>query len=130
MKSLYFTLPLVLLISACDATKALDSAANKMPNTMDSMNTKMDNANKGVDNTNAKMAQLLGLAQEQKLSLALDNMLREENTRDLEPIALGMLSGAEKFGQAVTSEDMIKFVFVLTELTPDPHSRRENFYFV
>jgi hypothetical protein len=106
MKSLISILSLAIVCAACDATRALDSAANKMPNTMTSMNNKMDETNKGIQSTNESVRL-------QKLILAKDDMLKPENTRDLEPVALGMIAGAKKFGEAATTEELIEFTYVL-----------------
>lgn len=106
MKSLVIILASGLILTGCDAIKAMDSAANKMPNTMNSMNSKMDETNKGIQSTNESVRL-------QKLILAKDDMLKEENTRDLEPVALGMIAGAKKFGEAATTEELIEFTYVL-----------------
>ena len=104
MKSLLGLISILFFLTSCDL--------------MD-MPAKMDAANQGVLQTNEKMKELLNLAEEQKLKLSLDDMLTDTNTRDLEPIALGMLGGAEMFGQAVDTDKMIKFVFVLSEQLND-----------
>ena len=106
MKFLTLIIASAFLASGCDAFKALDSAANVMPNTMNSMNSKMDETNKGIQSTNESVRL-------QKLILAKDDMLKPENTRDLEPVALGMIAGAKKFGEAATTEELIEFTYVL-----------------
>ena len=107
MKStILFLIATSLLTTGCNAIKALDSTANTMPNTMSSMNAKMDQTNKGIQSTNESVRL-------QKLILAKDDMLKPENTRDLEPVALGMIAGAKKFGEAATSEELIEFTYVL-----------------
>jgi hypothetical protein len=112
MKSFILILSLGSILVGCDALKALDSAANKMPNTMTSMNNKMDETNKGIQSTNESVRL-------QKLILAKDDMLKEENTRDLEPVALGMIAGAKKFGEAATTEELIEFTYILLKQIRD-----------
>jgi len=70
------------------------------------MNEKMNETNKGIQSTNESVRL-------QKLILAKDDMLKAENTRDLEPVALGMIAGAKKFGEAATTEEIIEFTYVL-----------------
>lgn len=115
MKSLALILSISFLFAGCEVLN---------------MPKKMDAANEGVEKTNSKMQTLLGLAYEQKLAITLEMMLRPENTRDLEPIALGMMGGAEKFAEAATTDDLIKFTYVLLQQIRDerPTTGNEDYY--
>lgn len=98
-------LALTVVLSGCDAIDAM-KATKDMKSATNAMNEKMDATNKGISETNDSVRM-------QKMVLALNDMLDSKNTQDLEPVALGMVAGAEEFGKAATNEQTIKYVYKL-----------------
>lgn len=126
MKSSILLLSVLVFTASCGIGKVMDSA-NSIPPKLDDTNGKMTGMNntmvgmdknmngmnstmgdmkKGIDSTNESVRL-------QKLILAKNDMLDDKNTRDLEPVALGMVAGAKKFGEAATTEELIEYTRVL-----------------
>ncbi len=117
-----FILLASLTLIACKAEKAMDNT-NKMLKTTEAMNSKMEQTNAGIESTNESVRL-------QKLILSKDDMLKDENTRNLEPVALGMIPGAKKFGEAATTTELVEFTYLLlkeiNDQKPDESDRLEN----
>lgn len=93
------------LMSGCKAFKAIDSA-NSIPSKLDQTYSQIERTNQGIEETNESVRL-------QKLILAKNDMIDDKNTQDLEPVALGMIAGAKKFGEAATTEELIEYTRVL-----------------
>lgn len=93
------------LMSGCKALKAID-AANSIPGKLDQTYAQIEKTNSGITETNESVRL-------QKLILAKNDMLDDKNTVDLEPVALGMIAGAKKFGEAATTEELVEYTRVL-----------------
>lgn len=93
------------LLSGCKALKAIDSA-NAIPGKLDQTYAQIERTNTGITETNESVRL-------QKLILAKNDMLDDKNTVDLEPVALGMIAGAKKFGEAATTEELVEYTRVL-----------------
>lgn len=93
------------LLSGCKALKAIDSA-NSIPGKLDQTYAQIEKTNSGITETNESVRL-------QKLILAKNDMLDDKNTEDLEPVALGMIAGAKKFGEAATTEELVEYTRVL-----------------
>lgn len=105
MKSSLIVISLLGLLTGCKALKAIDSA-NSIPTKLDQTYAQIQKTNKGIDETNESVRL-------QKLILSKNDMLDDKNTQDLEPVALGMIAGAKKFGEAATTEELIEYTRVL-----------------
>lgn len=105
MKSALLLSSFLFLLTGCDAIDAM-KATKEMKSATNSMNQKMDKTNKGIEETNESIRL-------QKLILSKNDMLDDKNTADLEPVALGMIAGAKKFGEAATTEELIEYTRVL-----------------
>jgi hypothetical protein len=92
-------------MSGCKALKAMDSA-NAIPSKLDQTYSQIEKTNQGITETNESVRL-------QKLILAKNDMLDDKNTKDLEPVALGMIAGAKKFGEAATTEELVEYTRVL-----------------
>lgn len=122
MKSALILSSLMFLFAGCDAIDAM-KATKDMKSATNSMNEKMDKTNKGIEETNESVRM-------QKLILSKNDMLDDKNTQDLEPVALGMIAGAKKFGEAATTEELIEYTRVLLlkikDQKPDESLKNEN----
>ncbi len=122
MKSTLIILSLIGILTSCKALKAIDSA-NSIPEKLDATYSQIQKTNKGIDETNESVRL-------QKLMLAKNDMLDDKNTKDLEPVAFGMIAGAKKFGEAATTEELIEYTRVLLlqikKQRPDDSLRDEN----
>ncbi|MDD4974353.1 MAG: hypothetical protein PHY93_08365 [Bacteriovorax sp.] len=105
MKTSLILIALLSIVVGCDAIDAM-KATKDMKSATNSMNDKMDKTNLGIQETNDSV-------RKQKLILSINDMLDDKNTQDLEPVALGMIAGAEEFGKSATTEETIKYVFKL-----------------
>jgi hypothetical protein len=105
MKSSLILIALLSVVVGCDAIDAM-KATKDMKSATNSMNEKMDATNIGIQETN-------GSIRKQKMILSINDMLDTKNTQDLEPVALGMIAGAEEFGKAATTEETIKYTYKL-----------------
>ncbi|MBC7713105.1 MAG: hypothetical protein H7177_07185 [Rhizobacter sp.] len=105
MKSALLIASALFLLVGCDAIDAM-KATKDMKSATNSMNAKMDKTNKGIEETNESVRL-------QKLILSKNDMLDDKNTVDLEPVALGMIAGAKKFGETATTEELIEYTRVL-----------------
>lgn len=92
-------------MSGCKALQAMDSA-NAIPSKLDQTYSQIEKTNQGINETNESVRL-------QKLILAKNDMLDDKNTKDLEPVALGMIAGAKKFGEAATTEELVEYTRVL-----------------
>jgi len=92
-------------MSGCKALKAMDSA-NAIPSKLDQTYAQIEKTNQGINETNESVRL-------QKLILAKNDMLDDKNTQDLETVALGMIAGAKKFGEAATTEELVEYTRVL-----------------
>lgn len=105
MKSSLILISVLCLFVGCDAIDAM-KATKDMKTATNAMNAKMDQTNKGIEETNESVRL-------QKLILSKNDMLDDKNTKDLEPVALGMIAGAKKFSEAATTEELIEYTRVL-----------------
>ncbi|MBC7537407.1 MAG: hypothetical protein H7281_01195 [Bacteriovorax sp.] len=105
MKSSLIIISLLSFVVGCDAIDAM-KATKDMKSATNSMNEKMDKTNIGIQETNDSV-------RKQKLILSINDMLDDKNTKDLEPVAIGMIAGAEEFGKAATTEETIKYTYKL-----------------
>jgi hypothetical protein len=105
MKSALLVVTTLFLLASCDAIDAM-KATKDMKTATNSMNSKMDLTNKGIEETNENIRL-------QKLILSKNDMLDDKNTVDLEPVALGMIAGAKKFGEAATTEELMEYTRVV-----------------
>lgn len=109
-------------ITSCKAIKAIDSA-NAIPSKLDQTYSQIERTNQGIEETNESVRL-------QKLILSKNDMLDDKNTQDLEPVALGMIAGAKKFGEAATTEELIEYTRVLLlkikDQRPDDSMKDEN----
>ncbi len=119
MKRLIGLMSICALIQGCDAMKALDVTANKLPATMEQMNQKMDSTVKGISETNSAV-------REQKMGAYLDLMFRDENTQDLEPVALGMIPGAIKLGEVITAKEAVELTSLFVNEIHDQRPSAED----
>jgi hypothetical protein len=101
------------ILSGCKALKAMDSA-NAIPSKLDQTYSQIEKTNQGITETNESVRL-------QKLILAKNDMLDDKNTQDLEPVALGMIAGAKKFGEAATTEELMEYTRVLLLKIKDQH---------
>ncbi len=92
-------------MTGCKAMQAIDSA-NAIPGKLDQTYDQIQKTRDGIDYTNEKVRL-------QALVLAKNDMTDEANTQDLEPVALGMIAGAKKFGEVATPEELIEYTRVL-----------------
>lgn len=122
MKSTLVLLSMLSVLTGCKALKAIDSA-NSIPEKLDATYSQIQKTNKGIDETNESVRL-------QKLILAKNDMLDDKNTQILEPVALGMIAGAKKFGHAATTEELIEYTRVLLlkikKEMPDESLKDEN----
>lgn len=92
-------------MTGCKALKAIDSA-NAIPGKLDQTYEQIQKTRDGIDYTNEKVRL-------QALVLAKNDMIDDKNTQDLEPVALGMIAGAKKFGEVATTEELMEYTRVL-----------------
>ncbi|MFA6236338.1 MAG: hypothetical protein WC635_03335 [Bacteriovorax sp.] len=122
MKTSLILISLLGVMTGCKALKALDSV-NATPEKMDETLVEIRKSNDGISSTNESIRL-------QKLILSKNDMLDEKNTENLEPVALGMIAGAKKFGEAATSEELIEYTRVLLlqikKEKPDDSLKDEN----
>jgi hypothetical protein len=85
----------MLIISGCGALKATEG----MPDKIDATNAEVKKTNSSVHN--------------QTLVIALDEMLKPQNTKTLAPVPLGMMPGGQAFANEATATEMIQMVYVL-----------------
>ena len=97
---------------------------------MAGMKAKMDLSNKNMadmkakmDQTNLKMDATNHSIYKQTLLIALDDMLKKENSTHLTPVPTGMMKGGETFAKETKEEDLVKLAFLyykeINELQPD-----------
>ena len=118
MKASLVIISLLGLMTGCKAFRAIDSA-NAIPEKLDatysqivSTNSQIKKTNQGIDETNESVRL-------QKLILSKNDMLDDKNTKDLEPVALGMIAGAKKFGEAATTQEILEYTYVLLRQIED-----------
>jgi len=111
MKTTLSLLSLLFVFVGCDAIDAM-KATKDMKVATNAMNEKMDKTNRGIDSTNESVRL-------QKLILSKDDMLDEKNTKNLSPVALGMIPGAKKFGESATTEELMEYTYILLKAIRD-----------
>lgn len=106
---------LVLTLSACGMIR--------MPDKMDQSNSNMNDMKSKMDVTNVKMDSTNQSIHKQTLLLALNDMLKPENSTYLYPAPTGMMPGGETFAQEATAEELAKLGFLflkeIDEVSPD-----------
>ncbi|MCC6276455.1 MAG: hypothetical protein IT289_00920 [Oligoflexia bacterium] len=111
MKKISVLVCLVALVG-CEAKEALN-ATKGMPGEMRVMQNEMVKTNEAV--------------RLQKLALSLDRMFSDQNTDIMTPPPSGMLSGAKKFAEFATSQELIEQVYAwlleINEQVPDESLR-------
>ena len=111
MKQALLLVTLAALFTSCKALKAIDSA-NSIPD-------KLDSTSRQINTTNSQMRETNDGIHKQTLNGALDDMLKERNSTDLEPVALGMLEGGDIFTKAASSDELIKNTWILLNQIKD-----------
>ncbi|MDO9181094.1 MAG: hypothetical protein Q7U04_01735 [Bacteriovorax sp.] len=112
MKSALILVSLLTLVVGCDAVDAM-KATKSMDDKMDQTNAGMKQTNIGIVTTNKVIAETNENIRLQKLILSKNDMLEKENTKNLTPVALGMIAGAKKFSEAATTEELMEYTFLL-----------------
>ena len=108
MKTLLLPLSLLLATSGCGVLKAADSA-NAVPGKMDSMNQKMSEMSEKIDQTNDKIHKTNEAIHLQALKFAMDDMLKPENTKYLQP-PIDMMVGGKAFAEEVRAEEILLLI--------------------
>lgn len=99
---------LCLILVGCGASDAID-ATKSMPAKMDGMRGDMAVTNNAIH--------------KQTLLVALSDILKEENSRNLNPFPAGMFPGGKAFGEEATQQELVELTYLflrdIAEITPD-----------
>ena len=109
------------LTDALDATKSMNQTTAGMAVNTSQMNQKMDQTNQGMKETNAGIKKTNLAIHNQTLGVALDEMMKEENTLYLFP-PTGMMPSGQIFADEATALDLAKFTLVTMEDINNTHA--------